>query len=74
MGKPYMCEICSASFSDFSSLNRHSRIHSGDKPYKCAVCSALFTRADNLKAHSIIHNEELDIQFIDGKGLLRENS
>lgn len=56
--KPYVCNICTKSFSDPSARRRHVASHTGKKPYMCSVCSLSFTRLDNLKAHTKTHNKE----------------
>lgn len=36
--KPFHCNVCDGTFSRYSSLWSHKRLHSGDKPFKCEVC------------------------------------
>lgn len=56
--KPYVCNICSKSFSDSSAKRRHVASHTGKKPFVCSVCDVSFARLDNLKAHVKTHNKE----------------
>ncbi|GAB1284801.1 PR domain zinc finger protein 14 [Apodemus speciosus] len=39
--RPYLCSTCGKSFSQSSSLNKHMRVHSGDRPYQCVYCTKL---------------------------------
>jgi len=45
------CDICHRMFSRKYDLNRHRRIHTGDKPYKCKICGLGFTRSDHRDLH-----------------------
>lgn len=39
----FQCSICAKSFSQSSSLNKHMRVHSGERPYKCVYCNKVRT-------------------------------
>jgi KRAB domain-containing zinc finger protein len=45
------CDICGKEFSVNSSLQKHSRTHTGDKPYKCDICNKVFSENGNLQTH-----------------------
>jgi hypothetical protein len=36
--KPFICTHCNKGFSQKSGLNRHARIHMGEKPFECNEC------------------------------------
>ncbi|XP_054275875.1 zinc finger protein 724-like [Macrosteles quadrilineatus] len=56
--KPFRCNVCDGSFSRYSSLWSHKRLHSGDKPFKCDMCGLTFARAAYLKNHLRVHSGE----------------
>jgi hypothetical protein len=49
--RPYQCQICDRSFARKHDLQRHIRVHTGDKPYACLCCNKAFARTDALKRH-----------------------
>ncbi|EPQ03585.1 Krueppel-like factor 15 [Myotis brandtii] len=60
--KPYPCTYqgCKQSYSMYSSLEIHTRRHTGERPYKCNVngCTWEFARSDELKRHNKRHSGE----------------
>lgn len=55
----FRCIFCGNKFIRSSHLNRHLRIHTGDKPYFCPVCRKRFSRIDYMKAHLNSHDTEM---------------
>lgn len=52
----FKCKVCGKGFKHRRSLNRHVKLHSGEKNFKCPLCSTAFARSDHLKAHIRTHN------------------
>ena len=51
----FCVQICPKEFSRTTNLNKHMRVHSGQRPYTCGECPKMFrTRGDMLR-HQIIH-------------------
>ncbi|XP_064118717.1 zinc finger protein Xfin-like isoform X3 [Macrobrachium nipponense] len=49
------CPYCNKEFDFASSLERHIRIHTGEKPFACTLCPYRTTQRCNLDRHSMTH-------------------
>ncbi|XP_052764932.1 zinc finger and BTB domain-containing protein 49-like isoform X5 [Mya arenaria] len=54
-GGKHVCEYCGKEFRVPAWLDRHRRIHTGDKPFKCDICGRAFTQKGNLNSHKVVH-------------------
>ncbi|KAK3731761.1 hypothetical protein RRG08_035428 [Elysia crispata] len=50
-----MCAHCPKSFKKPSDLQRHMRIHTGEKPFTCHICNRSFTVKSTLDSHLKTH-------------------
>ncbi|XP_072911882.1 uncharacterized protein [Hemitrygon akajei] len=56
--KFYNCSYCNYTSSLMGNLQRHIRIHLGEKPFKCDQCYYATGQSGNLKRHKLIHTQK----------------
>uniref|UniRef100_A0A2H8TKP1 Zinc finger protein 236 n=1 Tax=Melanaphis sacchari TaxID=742174 RepID=A0A2H8TKP1_9HEMI len=58
---PKVCQFCEKIFKKNADLERHVRIHTGDKPYKCdqPECNKAFATKSSLEYHIITHSGKM---------------
>ncbi|KAI8887033.1 hypothetical protein K501DRAFT_321573 [Backusella circina FSU 941] len=55
--RPYPCHLCTRAFARKHDLQRHIRVHTGDKPFSCPCCKKAFARTDALKRHLRVEDQ-----------------
>lgn len=56
--KVYLCDRCPREFRKLCDLERHTRVHTGEKPFQCIICLKWFQQAHNLTKHMIVHTKD----------------
>ncbi|KAJ8924932.1 hypothetical protein NQ315_001095 [Exocentrus adspersus] len=53
--KRFRCDVCAKEFSKLCDMERHTRVHTGEKPCICNICNKGFQQAHNLNKHLLTH-------------------
>uniref|UniRef100_A0A6P7FJ95 Titin-like n=1 Tax=Diabrotica virgifera virgifera TaxID=50390 RepID=A0A6P7FJ95_DIAVI len=53
--KKFRCDVCAKEFSKLCDVERHTRVHTGEKPCICNICNKRFQQAHNLSKHLLTH-------------------
>ncbi|XP_077187446.1 uncharacterized protein LOC143834505 [Paroedura picta] len=56
--EPHPCPECGRGFSAAAVLERHRRLHRGEKPYQCRVCGKGFAWSSHFERHQLSHTGE----------------
>ena len=56
--RPVICHVCGIQLQTSISMNKHMRIHDGDKPFVCKYCPKAFRWHTGLEYHERIHTGE----------------
>ena len=49
--KPFACEKCPLSFTQFVHLKLHKRLHNNERPFICGTCGKSYISASGLRTH-----------------------
>lgn len=55
--KRVLCQICNKVMSE-NNLQKHMRVHTGEKPFQCECCSKRFTQKCQISSHMFVHTRD----------------
>ncbi|XP_055009101.1 zinc finger protein 180-like [Boleophthalmus pectinirostris] len=56
--RKHKCSVCKKRFVSKYKLQKHRRVHTGEKPFSCSVCKKVFAVSSTLKTHMRTHTGE----------------
>ncbi|XP_055386174.1 zinc finger protein 91-like [Condylostylus longicornis] len=57
-GGEFACDQCDRRYTFNYQLQRHKRLHTGERPYECTICEEKFRHYDTLKEHYVFRHSE----------------
>ncbi|XP_055386527.1 zinc finger protein 525-like [Condylostylus longicornis] len=57
-GGEFKCDQCDKTYTFNYLLQRHKRLHTGERPYACTMCDAKFRHYNTLKEHYVFRHSE----------------
>nr|XP_054925367.1 zinc finger protein 705A-like [Dermacentor andersoni] len=61
-GKQHFCRLCPYVTELKSRMQRHLRIHTGERPFKCHLCPKAFNVGSNFRRHVRTHTGERPVK------------